>query len=252
MNPIKLSVVIITFNEEKNIRRCLQSLEGVADEIIVIDSHSTDNTEQICKEYQVRFYKKKWKGYSIAKNYGNSNAKYEYILSVDADEVLSDELRISLLTCKRNVEYDAYELNRLTNYCGKWIRHCGWYPEYRIRFWARDTAKWQGILHESLKFNKKIKLGKLEGDLLHYSFNSISDHLDKVDLFSEVAADEAVNAGFKVNLFYHIILNPLFTFVNKYIFKLGFLDGFYGVVICVISSFSNFLKYSKIRMRSMN
>jgi len=250
MSEIKLSAVIITYNEEKNIARCLDSLQGVADEIIVIDSHSTDKTESIARAYGVIFIEKDWDNFSLAKNFGVSKATYDYILSLDADEALSQELKNALLEEKKDNKFQAYYLKRLTQYCGKWIRHCGWYPDYKIRLWDRNLGKWQGTVHETLQFNKAIAVGKLHGDLLHYSFNSIKEHIDKANRFSEISAKEVVQEGKKVTIIYHLVLNPLFTFVSKYIFRLGFLDGYYGFIICVISAFSNFLKYSKIRALS--
>ena len=247
---VKISAVIITLNEEKNIGRCLQSLQDVVDDIIVVDDFSSDQTAKICSDYEVTFLQREWEGYSAAKNFGNSMAKYDHILSIDADEALSDELREAIISLKSHMTCDAYYLNRLTNYCGQWIRHCGWYPDSKIRLWDRRIGKWQGNIHESLVFEKQISSATLTGDLLHYSFYSISDHIQTANRFSEIAADEMVKAEFKVNILYHIILNPLYTFIHKYIFQLGILDGFYGFIICVISSFSNFLKFSKIKQKS--
>jgi glycosyltransferase involved in cell wall biosynthesis len=247
MNSIKISAVIITFNEENNISRCLQSLQSVVDEIIVIDSYSTDLTEKICHDYNVKFVKKRWEGYSQAKNHGNSLAQHTFILSLDADEALSEELQNSIIEIKRTNKYQAYYVRRLTNYCGRWIKHCGWYPDYKLRLWDKNLAQWDGIVHESLIFTQKVPSGTLYGNLLHYSFYTISDHIKKANMFSEVAAKEILKADKKVNLVYHIILKPCYTFIHKYFFQLGFLDGFYGLVICTISAFSNFLKYSKAR-----
>jgi glycosyltransferase involved in cell wall biosynthesis len=247
MASFTLSVVIITFNEEKNIARCLESVLEVADEIIVVDAYSTDNTEKICRKYDVEFYKKEWQGYSAAKNFGTSQAQNDYILSLDADEALSGELKTSISDIKINSTFQAYYLKRLANYCGKWIKHCGWYPDYKLRLWNRKLGEWHGTVHEILKFEQQIPIGKLSGDLLHYSFSSIKDHINKANMFSEISAKEAIKKGRKINFVYHLFLNPAYTFINKYIFKLGFLDGYYGFLICVISAFSHFLKYSKIR-----
>lgn len=247
MGGIKISAVITTFNEEKNIGRCLQSLQGIADEVIVVDSFSTDRTEEICRQYAVNFFRKKWQDYSRAKNHGNAMAKYDFILSLDADEELSERLQNSIKQLKSDNRYRAYYVSRLTNYCGKWIKHCGWYPDYKIRLWDRDLAHWEGVVHESLKFYKQTATDTLKGDLLHYSFYTISDHIKKANMFSQIAANEVLQKGHKVNSIYHLIINPGYTFIHKYFFQLGFLDGFYGFVICVISAFSNFLKYAKVR-----
>ena len=250
MHTVKLSAVIITFNEEKNIERCLDSLIDVVDDIVVVDSFSTDQTPALCAQYKVNFVQRPWLGYAAAKNHANAIAKYDFLLSIDADEALSAELKEAIIKIKSDMRLDAYYISRLTNYCGKWIKHCGWYPEYKIRLWNRTCGEWRGVIHESLIFHNTVRSGTLKGDLLHYSFYSISDHIHTADKFSEIAAEEKVKEGFRVNIIWHLILNPLFTFFQKYILKRGFLDGYYGFVISIISAFSNFLKYAKIKQKS--
>ncbi|RLD77314.1 MAG: glycosyltransferase family 2 protein, partial [Bacteroidetes bacterium] len=147
----KLSAVIITQNEEQNIGRCIDSLKGVADDIVVVDSGSTDNTEAICKEKGARFFYNKWEGYIEQKNFANDLAEHKYILSVDADEALSGQLRDSILEAKESLKADGYEMNRLTNYCGTWIRHGGWYPDRKLRLFHRDKFEWGGEkIHEAM------------------------------------------------------------------------------------------------------
>ena len=246
----KLSVVIITHDEEKNIERCLQAVLPVADEIIVVDSYSTDHTEEICKKFDVRFFRHAWEDYSSQKNYANSLAKYKYILSLDADEALSTELGNSISEEKKHgFIYDCYEFNRLTYFCGKPIKHCGWYPDKKIRIWNKTKAQWQGVLHETLQFTSTPKKRNLNGDLLHYSYYSIKGHIDQINSFSETAAIEAVKRGKKSNLL-HIFLNPLWKFISSYFLHLGFLDGFPGLVVCLNSSFAKYLKYLKIKQYS--
>ena len=246
-SAVKISAVIVTLNEERNIDRCLSSLKDIVDEIVVLDSFSTDNTENICRKHEVVFLKKEWRGYSESKNYANARVRYDYILSLDGDEALSEELRASILELKNNHPADAYYINRRTNYCGKWIKHCGWYPDKKLRLWNRSKGNWQGILHEKIVMSPGISSKDLSGDILHYSFHSIGDHLITANNFSQIAAREAYNEGKKINLVIHLMLNPLFTFLRKYILQLGFLDGYYGYIICRISAFANFLKYSKVR-----
>ncbi len=138
-------------------------------------------------------------------------------------------------------------MNRKTNYCGKWIKHCGWYPDRKLRLWNRTKGSWQGAIHEEIILDKGSTTGYISGDLLHYSFHSIQSHLDTANHFSKIAAEDAYTSGISVNIIRDIFLNPIFTFLKKYIFQLGFLDGYYGFVICRISAFSNFLKYIKIK-----
>ena len=245
---IKVSTIIITFNEERNIRRCLESVKEVSDEIIVIDSLSTDKTEEICREFGVNFIKREFEGYSETKNFGNSQAKYDYILSIDADEALSEPLKQELLTVKMDPGFDAYYLNRLNNYCGKWIRHCGWYPDKKVRLWKKDMGEWQGKIHETVAL-KTSKTGFLKGNLLHYSYYSISDHLKQLEKFTEIASESEAKNGRKAGIF-KILFAPAWKFFTSYIIRGGFLDGYYGYVVCKISAHATFVKYVKIRQKS--
>jgi len=247
MSTIKISAVIITFNEAQNIERCLCSLKDVADEIVVLDSYSTDDTEKICREHDVTFVQREWEDYSTNKNYLNGLAKFDYLLSIDADEELSEELRISILKLKKESILHAYTVNRRLNYCGKWINYCGWYPDKRLRLWDRQKGKWVGTIHEKVVLSPDAKIGHLNGDILHYSFRTIADHLLTANNFSDIAAQEAYESGKSANFIIHILLNPMFTFFRKYFLQLGILDGYYGFIICKISAFANFLKYSKLR-----
>ncbi|MCS7005027.1 MAG: glycosyltransferase family 2 protein [Cytophagales bacterium] len=246
MSKVGISAVIICFNEEHNIKRCLDSLNDVADEIIVVDSFSTDTTPQICQQYpKVRFFQKPWENYSVAKNYGDHFAQYSHILSLDADECLSSELREYLLARKTQLP-DAMRISRLTNYCGNWIRHCGWYPDYKTRLWRKELAHWEGIVHESLVFHTPVSIETARGDILHYSYYTISDHLKQLDLFTDLMSKAAFQENKKAP-FYKILLSPFIKFLKSFLWQKGFLDGYYGWVICVISSFATFIKYVKLR-----
>ncbi|MBN2682017.1 MAG: glycosyltransferase family 2 protein [Bacteroidales bacterium] len=244
---IKLSVVIITYNEEKNIERCLQSVKKIADEIVVLDSFSNDKTEEICSKYNVKFIKNKFEGHIEQKNLAITYAENPYILSLDADEAISEELEKSILEVKSNWDADGYYFNRLTNYCGKWIRHCGWYPDKKLRLWDSRKGCWTGENpHDRYELNAGSEKKYLKGDLYHYSYYSIEDHINQVNKFTKIGAETAVKKGKKASLF-KIFFNPLWKFKVDYFFRLGFLDGYYGFVICIISSHATFLKYIKIR-----
>ncbi|GAB4281921.1 MAG: glycosyltransferase family 2 protein [Marinilabiliales bacterium] len=247
---IKISTVIITFNEEKNIRRCLQSVIDVSDEIIVIDSFSTDKTEEICKDFNVRFVTRQFEGYSESKNFGISLAKHEYILSVDADELISDKLKEDILLVKNNPVYDAYYVNRLNNYCGKWIKHCGWYPDRKIRLWKKGLGLWKGTIHEIVDLTTE-NIGYLKGDLLHYSYYSISDHLKQIEKFTEIASEDEAKQGKNASII-KILVAPVWKFFKDYIIRLGFLDGYYGYIVCKMSAYATFIKYVKIRQKRKN
>ncbi len=243
---IKLSSVIITFNEERNIRRCLESLAGIADEIIVVDSGSTDNTEAICKSFGVKFIHNKFDGYAEQKSFATMQCSFDHILSLDADEALSSELKDSINILKDNWEKDGYSFNRLTNYCGKWIYHCGWYPDRKLRLFKKNNGNWsESKLHERFILNNSNNSAMLKGDLLHYSYYTIEDHIKQVNKFTEIAAISAFNEGKRSSLVL-IFLKPLIRFIRDYFFHLGLLDGYYGFVICRISSHASFIKYVKL------
>ena len=244
---MKLSVVIITHNEEQNIGRCLDSIGTLADEIIVLDSFSTDQTESICKSKGVLFYQRAWMGFSHAKNFANSLATGSHILSLDADEAVSPELYNVIQEIKKNPLYDAYEISRLTQYCGKWIRHGGWYPDVKIRIFKKEACQWVGGVHEELVFNTPPKITHLSGDLLHYSYRTVDTHLRKILTYCTLAVQHDIERGKKYNLFLHGIIKPWFAFVRMYFLRLGFMDGFYGWVIACISCFEKFLRYAKYR-----
>ena len=244
---VKISAVIITFNEEKNIGRCLNSLIDLVDEIVVVDSFSTDKTEDICFDSGVLFICNRFSGHVEQKNYAMAKAKYDHILSLDADEVLSDELKKSIDHVKSNWQYDAYSLNRLTNYCGKWIRHCGWYPDKKVRLWDRRRGCWGGTNpHDRVVMADGTKISHLNGDMFHYSYTSIKDHVYQMNSFSEIAAKEAFHKGRRANFLIDILLNPSLTFLKKYFIKLGILDGYYGFVISIHTAYGKFLKYIKL------
>ena len=251
---MKISAVIITKNEERNIVRCLESLQGVADEIVVVDSGSTDCTEELCRGFELRFENHEWEGYSEQKNYANSLASNDWILSIDADEALSEELRQSLLKLKQTQVPDnqVFAVNRLTNYCGHWIHHCGWYPNRKIRLFNRTKKQWTGTIHEILTDTAEpTETQLLAGDLHHYSYHTVEDHIRQADKFTTLTAQEAYEKGKKASVV-AIVFRPRWKFFRDYIFKGGFLDGYAGYQVCKISAFATFLKYSKLRMLHKN
>ena len=249
MDCVKISAVIITLNEERNIARCLQSLQGVADEIIVMDSGSTDQTIAICRSYAARVYEQEWLGYGAQKNKANTFAQYPYILSLDADEALSDALRQRILEIKESPSADAYSMNRMTNYCGQWIKHCGWYPDKKIRLWKKGIGTWSlEKVHENLLIDSTVNVQHLFGNILHYTTYNISEHIAVVNKYTSYITEEYY-AKKKKAMFLKILFAPLWSFIRDYIFKLGFLDGYYGFIVCKISAFATFLKYVKLRQR---
>jgi glycosyltransferase involved in cell wall biosynthesis len=247
-NPVNISVVIITYNEAHNIGRCLESVQGVADEIVVVDSYSTDRTEEICRAMKVKFLQHHFEGHIEQKNYAVSCATYEHVLSLDADEALSEELKQSILAAKKKWCFDGYSFNRLTNYCGQWIRHSGWYPDNKLRLWNRGKGCWGGINpHDRVMMAPQSRVCHIPGDLHHYSYHTIKDHIAQINRFSEIAARAAHADGKSANLLRDIVLNPFLTFFKKYFLKLGILDGYPGFMIAIHTAYGKFLKYIKLR-----
>lgn len=244
---IKISAVIITFNEEKNIERCIQSLVPVADEIIVVDSFSNDRTEEICATFGVRFIQHKFDGHIEQKNWARLQANFDVVLSLDADEALDETLQNSILALKANYQHTAYKMNRLTNYCGKWIRHTGWYPDTKLRLWKNTEGEWTGENpHDEFKlFDKTETIGHLKGDLLHYSYHHPQDHDKQIEYFTTIAANAYVKNG-KKPFFMQAYLSAFLKFIKCYFIKLGFLDGKEGWIISRKSSYAAYLKYRKI------
>lgn len=245
---LKISGVIITFNEERNIEKCLQSLVNVVDEIVVVDSFSTDNTKQICEKYKVTFIEQEFLGYIEQKNYALSKASYDHVVSLDGDEALSEELQKSILELKGNWKFDGYYCNRFNNFCGQWIKHSDWYPNKKLRVFDRRKVTWKGINpHDEIALNDTdAKTGFLKGDILHWTYQSYSEFNKKTEYFSSISANEYYKLGKKAPL-WKILINPTWAFFKSYFLRLGFLDGFNGFVICVQTANITFLKYTKLR-----
>ncbi|TGE21880.1 glycosyltransferase family 2 protein [Hymenobacter aquaticus] len=251
MPPVSLSVVIITFNEEANIGRCLEALQDVADDVVVVDSFSTDQTVDICRRHGVRVVQHAFAGYVEQKNYATAQARHDYVLQLDADEVLTDALRTSIRATKANWQHAGYTLARLTNYCGTWVRHGGWYPDRKLRLYDRRLGQWEGLLlHERFEVAPGQTVGALAGDALHYSYHSVEQHVSQLNRFTSISAAELALRGKTQVTLFHLLLKPVWKFVHGYFFRLGFLDGFAGLCIATISAWGVFLKFAKLRTQS--
>ncbi|MBC7554495.1 MAG: glycosyltransferase family 2 protein [Taibaiella sp.] len=246
---IKISCVIITYNEEKNIQQCLESILKVADEVILVDSYSQDKTVALAQNMGARIFYKKFMGFGDQKAFAVEQASYDWIISIDADEILSEELTASILAIKNNPQADGYYINILTNYCGKWIKHCGWYPKHKLRLLNKNKGHInRNKVHEGFEMNNAPhSLAHLDGDLLHHSYNTISEHSRKIQLYTELAAKHYAENGISISLL-KIIFGPRWTFFYHYIIRKGFLDGYWGYVLCKNISYESFIKYTKIRL----
>ena len=239
-----LSAILITCNEERDLPEALASLAGVADEIVVVDSGSTDRTCDLARQAGARVFSRPFAGFDQQKNFAAEQACHDWVFSLDADEALSPELRVSLLKWKQGTaQCAAYEVSRRTNYLGKWIRHSGWYPEYQLRLYRRDRARFAGALHESLRCDGPT--GRVDGDLLHYTVRSLAEHYAKLEAFTTLAAEDLYARGRRRWRGAMYAATP-WTFLSRLIFSLGFLDGYRGLLIAWTSSLYVWMKYRKL------
>lgn len=242
----QLSAVIITYNEELNIRRCLESLAGLADEILVVDSGSLDGTVEICKSMGAVVIYQPFLGYIEQKNFATSKATYDWVLSLDADEALTPELKSAIQSIMAHPDADGYTMNRLTNYCGEWVHHGGWYPDTKLRLYNRQKGEWTGINpHDRYRLKLGSTMKHLQGDLLHYSFNTMTDHLRQMDRFSTIGALAMFNLGKRSSLA-KLLYKPTARFIKIYLLKAGFLDGLTGFTIAINSAHAVYLKYLRL------
>lgn len=242
----KISVVVIVYNEERNIKDCLESIKWV-DEIILVDAFSEDKTIEIAKEYTDKIFQRQWQGYSQQKNFGLFQASNEWIIFVDSDERISEELaeEIRVALERNNGLYDGYYIPRQSFYLGRRIKHGEWYPDLKLRLINKHKGSWSGpSVHEKLTLNGKV--GYLKNPILHYTYRDISYHLEKFNRYSSLFAQDAFNKGEKVNL-YKLLWRPIIRFFRGYFIKKGFLDGFAGFVIAFMQSLEIFLRYAKLR-----
>jgi glycosyltransferase involved in cell wall biosynthesis len=245
---MKISATIIAVNEELNIARAIESLR-CCDEVVVVDSGSTDRTIEIARNLGARVIESPWHGYAKQKNVAAVNAENDWILSLDADEALSEALEAEIWQLKKNgPEFDSYTMPRMAQYLGRWILHSGWYPDRKIRLYNRSKAIWVGeFVHESVQVEGTV--GHLDSNLLHYTCDSLSEHLRTLDQYTTLAAQEIVANRRRVT-WPELLFDPAWTFLRTYILQRGFMDGFEGLVIAQMAAIYSFLKYAKARNMS--
>lgn len=245
---MKITATIITLNEERNVARAIESLR-CADEILILDSGSVDRTVELAEKLGARVIEAGWLGYSAQKNSAAEQASNDWILSLDADEALSEALEAEIWNLKKSgPQFDAYTMPRLARYLGRWILHSGWYPDRKVRLYHRAKARWTGeFVHESVEVNGR--LGHLESNILHFTCDSLSEHIKSLDRYTTLAAQELAERKIKIPMS-RLILDPAWTFVKSYFVQRGFLDGVEGLTIAHMAAFYAFLKYSKARNMS--
>lgn len=242
----KISAVVITFNEEKSIRCCILSLKKVADEIIVVDSFSKDDTKNICLEEGVKFVEHVFEGHIQQKNFAMSLAGNDLVLSLDADEYLSEELEQSIQDVKKNPIHDAYSMNRVTGIAGRWIYTTDWYPDTKLRLWKKDVGKWGGYNpHDTIILNKHVAISHLKGNLMHDGYENYNDLMVKANQYARIFAQ--ANQHKKSSSVFKVLYKTIYTFIRNYIIKFGFISGFDGLVISVTNSWYTFYKYAMLR-----
>jgi len=245
---MKITATIITLNEERHIARAIESLR-CCDEIVVLDSGSADRTTELAVNLGARVIESPWRGFAGQKNWAAEQAAHDWILSLDADEALSEALEGEIWNLKKNgPKFDAYTMPRLAQYLGRWILHGGWYPDRKIRLYDRNKAKWVGdFVHESLHVRGRV--GHLDSNLLHFTCDSLSEHLKTMDRYTTLAAEELASRRTRIG-WRHLILDPAWTFIKTYFLQAGFLDGIEGLTIAYMAALYAFLKYAKARNMS--
>lgn len=239
---MSVSVTIITFNEERNIARALESVSW-ADEIVVVDSGSVDRTLEIARSYTDKVYVRDWPGYATQKQRALELASHDWILSIDADEVVTPELKQEILETLKRPAFNGYYISRLNYYLNFPIRYSGWSPDHQLRLFRKDKGRWQGdYVHESVRLEGAA--GYLKARLKHYSIQSLSAHHQRLDRYTTLAAEEMCSRGRRVG-YSDLLLRPALVFLRNYLLKLGFLDGVAGLIICYFSAYYVFLKFAK-------
>lgn len=244
----KISATVITFNEEEQIGECIDSLWLVADEVIILDSFSTDRTVSIAEEKGAIVKQAPFTGYIEQKNKALSLANYNYVFSLDADERVSKKLAASILKAKKDFKFPAYFMNRYNNYCGRFIKHGLWYPNKKLRLFDKRIAQWGGTNpHDKVVLSSNAAAGLLKGDIIHYTYNSVEEHRRRNEELCNIAAKAIFNSG-KQKHWTKIFLSPAWSFIHGYFIRLGFLDGYRGFVIAVMTANQSYLKYHKLRL----
>ncbi|MGL6167764.1 MAG: glycosyltransferase family 2 protein [Fusobacteriaceae bacterium] len=248
---MKLSVAIMTFNEEKNLARTLKSIEKLADEIIIVDSGSTDSTQQIAESFNVKFFTESWKGYGMQRNSSLEKCSGEWILNIDADEEVSDELFneikniINKIDANEKIQKTVYEINRSSICFGKKLNHGGWSGSYAVRLFKNGSGKFNtNLVHE--QFETTFQIYKIKKEIFHHSYNELQDYFQRFNRYTTEGALDYYKKNKKFSIF-QITFNPFYKFIRMYFFRLGFLDGIEGFVIAITSSLYTLVKYFKLR-----
>jgi glycosyltransferase involved in cell wall biosynthesis len=237
-----LGALVLTYNEEDNITDCLASLEWV-DEIVVVDSYSEDETCQLAGEFTDNVYQREFDDFASQRNFGLDKLTADWVLVVDADERITAKLREEIEATLTDPQAEGYRIPRKNYFLGRWIKYCGWYPDYTLRLFKVEENRYQGLVHEGLDLAGEVK--QLNNPLTHYTYSNLAQYLDKINHYTTLDSQEKYEAGKKKGPLY-ILLRPVVEFIKKYILKRGFLLWMPGLILSILSAYYQFLKYAKL------
>lgn len=241
--PNPISVTIITKNEQQNIERCLKSVQW-ADEIVVVDSYSTDMTLEIVQKFRCKIIESDWLGFGPTKRMAVDAASYDWIFSIDADEQVGEQLKARILSMLKNPQLNGYRIKRVSYYLGKQVRYCGWDRDYQLRLFNRKFGNFnEKLVHESV--NVEGEVGRIDAPIFHYTYPTIQSHIDKMGRYSDLGTEQLIGKG-KSSSIFMAVLRGITKFLKMYLLQRGFLDGKIGFVLCYNSAFGVYLKYLKL------
>jgi glycosyltransferase involved in cell wall biosynthesis len=238
----QLSALVLTYNEEDNIGDCLASINWI-DRIVVVDSYSDDQTKEICQRYKnVDFYENDFNDFASQRNFGLEKIKTAWVLVVDADERVTDDLKNEIIKTLNNPLAEGYEISRKNYFLGKWIKYCGWYPDYTLRLF-KCNYRYSGLVHESPQINGEIS--QMENDFIHYTYKDLESYVAKMNQYTTLDAEKKYIDGKNIGVTY-ILIRPILEFIKMYILKKGFLLGGQGIILSILSVYYQFLKNVKL------
>jgi len=238
----ELSALVLTYNEEDHIAECLESINWI-ERIVVVDSFSEDKTKKICQQYDnVDFFENEFNDFASQRNFGLEKIKTDWVFVIDADERVTSELKNEIIETLNNPTAAGYEIARKNYFLGKWIKYCGWYPDYTLRLF-KSKFRYEGLVHESPQISGKIE--KLNNDFIHYTYKDLKSYIDKMNQYTTLDAQKKYNSGKTVSIVY-ILLRPFFEFIKTYITKKGLFNGFQGLVVSIFSSYYQFVTNIKL------
>lgn len=239
---VQLGALVLTYNEAENINDCLASLDWV-DELVVVDSYSDDGTKELAEQFTTHVYQREFDDFASQRNFALDKLTTEWVLVVDADERITPELQTEITDILENPQAEGYRIPRKNYFLGRWIKYCGWYPDYTLRLFKRANNRYSGLVHEGLDLKGEVE--ELANPLLHYTYRDLEHYLAKINHYTTLDAAKKYQAGQQKSLLY-IFLRPVVEFIKKYLLKKGFLLGAQGLILSVLSAYYQFLKYAKL------